>query len=494
MPKPLKDIDSTKEGRGGKGADKKTKTDAAATAEPDEAQVSLETAETGGSINRLTIEGQDYVLTFNDEFNGSTVSFWAGHGRGGIWSTSFSPHLDDLRYIEANGELQYYVDPDMDAFPDAFSLGGGSLTLTASALDAEQQQLAEGQPYSSGMIATEMSFATTSGYFEMGADVPAQTGLWSAFWLLPEDGDWSAEIDVFEVLGESADTLHTNLWAEGSPDAQYVTQTGAGEGFHTYGLYWDETVIRWYYDGALIRESENTVDEAMYLVCNLAVGGWAADPDATTDLTDGLSIDYVRVYELESSTSRNEAIEGGQFKSTKEKGGSDEAEVTYGSRWGDIIDAQAGDDTVYGKDGDDVISGGAGADKLFGQTGSDSLSGGAGTDHLVGGAGADRLAGGAGTDHLWGGSYGADGAADVFVFGAGSGKDYVHDYEAGLDRLDFGNLSGQVDLIMANSSDQGWAVKIDLAAAGGEAGDVIYLKDVALEDLTAADFGAGLFV
>ena len=454
---------------------------------PDEPLIS----DPNGSINSISIAGETYVLTFNDEFRGSAVSFWDGHGKGGLWSTSFSPHLDDTRFIAANNELQYYLDPDMTALPNPFDVGDGLLTITASALDAAQQTLAEGQSYSSGMIATEMSFGTDAGYIEMRADLPAQTGLWSAFWLMPVDDDWSAELDIVEVLGEDAGTLHTNVWDHGVPNPGYTQDTGAGEGFHDYGVYWDDSVIQWYFDDQLIRETANTIHEEMYLIINLAVGGWAEDPDATTDLSDGISVDYVRVYELETDPDRNARIDDGTFVSQELKGGTTGDDVINGSRWGDVVTAQDGADIVYGKEGDDALSGGAGDDRLYGQAGSDVLQGGDGNDHLSGGTGADRLTGGAGTDHLWGGT---DSTADVFVFGTGSGTDYVHDFEVGTDRIDLGDLSWQLDTVLSQLDDQGWATRIDLAAGGGASDDAVYLVGLSADQVTADIFETGLFV
>lgn len=75
----------------------------------------------------IDVDGEDYVLTFKDEFTGSTNTFFEGHGSGGIWATSFSPHLDDTRYITRNGEGQYYVDPSDDDLPNPFSVQGGQL-------------------------------------------------------------------------------------------------------------------------------------------------------------------------------------------------------------------------------------------------------------------------------------------------------------------------------------------------------------------------------
>lgn len=450
------------------------------------------TASNSSALNSLTIGGQSYVLTFNDEFNGSTAAYWTGHGKGGVWATSYSPHLDDSRTNSANGELQYYLDPGMEGLPDPFTVENGTLTIHASQLDSDQQVLADGLAYGSGMLSTEMSFATDSGYVEMSADIPDQTGFWSAFWMMPADGDWSSEIDIFEYLGATSDTVHTNLWDDGVPDAMQFSGAEVGDGFHTYGLFWDETIIRWTLDGETIRESANTVQEDMFLIINLSVGGWASDPDDSTDFSDGLSIDYVRVYELESDPNRNPAIEDGDFVGADLHSGTSGDDVINGSSWGDVVDGAEGHDTLYGDDGDDILAGGAGDDFVYGQADNDVLSGGAGSDEVVGGYGEDVLNGDAGTDHLWGGLYGADGSRDIFVFEIGTGTDYVHDYEAGLDRIDLSGFSSDWALISQCVSDAGWAAQLDLAALGGATDDQVYLVGCDALQLSAADFGFDL--
>lgn len=57
------------------------------------------TATPGKVSTTLQFDGQDYVLTFHDEFDSSSMRFWKGFGQGGVWATSFSPHMDDSRYL-----------------------------------------------------------------------------------------------------------------------------------------------------------------------------------------------------------------------------------------------------------------------------------------------------------------------------------------------------------------------------------------------------------
>lgn len=436
----------------------------------------------------ITLNGEDYVLTFNDEFNGTETSFWQGYGYGDIWATSYSPHLDDSRYIETNQELQYYVDPDSQDLTSPFTLGGGVITIHASELNPADQVLADGQLYSSGLLTTEMSFSMEGGYVEMRADLPDQQGFWSAFWMLPDDGDWSAEIDIFEVLGDTGGTVHTNIWDNGNPNEQAITGYDVGDGFHTYGLLWDSQTIQWMIDGQVVRTAANTVTEEMFLAMGLAVGGWAGDPDATTDFSDGMSIDYVRVYELESSNDRNEAIQDGQYVGKDKGKGSIYDDTVYGSRWDDILDGSDGNDVMYGRKGDDTMSGGSGDDKLYGKKDDDHLYGDEGADKLIGGSGEDVLHGGTGTDHLWGGVWAADGESDRFIFDDQTDKDFVHDFEVGIDKIDLSALGVDWATVDGMMYDYGWATKINMGQVTGDYGDMVYLMNTAKADLTEDDF------
>lgn len=443
----------------------------------------------------IQIDGQDYVLTFNEDFDAQNYYF--GHGGGGIWNTSYRPHLDDTRWISRNGEQQYYVDADDTALPQPFTISGGELTLNASELTPSQQALAAGQPYGSGLLTTELSFGLGAGYVEIRADVPDEQGLLSAFWLLPADGDWTSEIDVFEILGSDPTKLHTNVWNNGTGNQQTITTSDLSTGYHTYGLKWDDTTISWLLDGVVVRTTPNTVTEDMYLALSLMVGTtWTGDPDQTTDFTDGLKVDYLRVYELDSDPDRNDAIPVGQTEFIPQQiyDGTTGDDTLYGTHWSDMLTGHAGADQLHGRAGDDFLMGVTGADSLFGGAGNDILEGGSEDDQLVGGDGDDTLEGGEGTDHLWGGDFSAGSGADHFVFSTGSGKDYVHDFDTADDVIDLSSFATDWASLNPHLQDQGWATYLNLGHLGGAWTDMIFLIGVSANDLTAAnfDFGAGV--
>ena len=168
----------------------------------------------------------------------------------------------------------------------------------------------------------------------------------------------------------------------------------------------------------------------------------------------------------------------------------DEGNDNMGGGTGDdVMSGGTGDDKMRGGEGNDDMSGGSGKDYINAGTGDDVLSGGAGNDKLVGGAGSDTIEGGAGNDHMWGGNWWKDGSEDTFVVGAGGGKDMIHDFEAGTDKLDLSSYGLEFADIQNAMSDQGWATVIDLSQlTGGQTGDKLILKNVDAEELDESSF------
>ena len=78
----------------------------------------------------------------------------------------------------------------------------------------------------------------------------------------------------------------------------------------------------------------------------------------------------------------------------------------------DTISGNTGKDTIYGGNGNDILFGDAGDDKLYGENGNDTISGGYGKNTLTGGKG-----------------------KDIFIHNGGN--DFITDYKAGEDKIQF---------------------------------------------------------
>lgn len=147
-----------------------------------------------------------------------------------------------------------------------------------------------------------------------------------------------------------------------------------------------------------------------------------------------------------------DTLHGGAQNDTLVGGG--ERDLLYGDLDDDLIFGGTENDTIFG-DGlltapergvgadpskhadrifagrhDDLVFSGPGPDEVHGDQDSDTLYGGHENDTLDGGTGRDTLVGGPDDDRLTGGD-----DRDTFVFGSGSGKDVVTDFDPDRDRI-----------------------------------------------------------
>ncbi len=225
-----------------------------------------------------------YTLTFQDEFDGSTLDT-------GKWGRRFK-----WGQAVINNELQAYTD-------DQFAVASGILNIVGEEKSATYAGMT--MNYASGLIASVHH--QTYGYFEARMKFPKGQGLWPAFWLLGENGTQGVnEIDILEFLGHDVDTVYMTLhWGESysvghESDSTEYSGPDFSADFHTYAVDWQPDSIVWYIDGTE-RHSHSGLgvpSVEMYMIANLAIGGaWPGNPDGTTMFPANYAIDYIRAYQ-----------------------------------------------------------------------------------------------------------------------------------------------------------------------------------------------------
>jgi serralysin len=413
-----------------------------------------------------TIDISSFTLSFTDEFNDVSLQQY-----GGTWRTSYND--SDTGRLHGD-ELQIYVDYSylgLDINP--FSIVDGVLSIHAQAASDEVASIT-GQDYTSGMLSSRGTYSQTYGYFEIKCDAPEVAGTWPAFWLLPVNGTWPPELDVFETLGQDTSTVYTTAHTQqnGMHEMSGISSAIAAlsEGMHTYGVLWTAEQLVWYIDGVEVFRTDTPADmhEPMYMVTNLALGGWAGDVGSDFEGAD-YKVDYIKAYTLESTPYPN--IVKSDYSVTLDRVAN--GLVLTGAANSTGI-GNSLDNTLTGNSGNNVLDGGAGADTMAGGLGDDSytvdntgdvvteaansgtdrisasislalganienlvltgtanvngtgnslantLTGNAGNNVLDGGTGIDTLAGGLGDD-----TYIVDNSSDVITEWSSSGTDSV---------------------------------------------------------------------
>ena len=258
-----------------------------------------------------------FELVWFDEFNGTSLdmSKW-GYQTG----TQDQYGTATGASYWGNGEHQYYTQ-------DAVSVADGSLKITA------KRQAMGDRPYTSGRILTRDKASWTYGYFEAKIKSPTGSGMWPAFWMLPQPsapnsldnqyGGWpnNGEIDIMEAKGRLMNKVDTTIhFGQSWPNNQYLsgtaTLTSNIDQWHTYALEWTADYLAWFADGKQVYKLTNSqwwtpsssaasapFDKPFYILLNLAVGGTYdyisennyAQPDASFT-SASMYVDYVRVY------------------------------------------------------------------------------------------------------------------------------------------------------------------------------------------------------
>jgi len=231
----------------------------------------------------LRAAGPEWELTFVDDFDHPALD-----------KRKWNPR--DPWEVVRNQELQAYVS-------NSFSIEKGVLqilcTRTPAVYDGARRR------YSSGMMTTAGKFSQKYGKFEIRCKVPRGKGLWPAFWMLPDPPAWPPEIDILEILGHEPKRVHLTLhWphpdnpkTQSLSNGSHFTGPDFSADFHTFGIEWEKGEIRWYVDGTeRHRATQNVPDVAMFLMINLAVGGWAGEPDPQTIFPASFEIDYVKAW------------------------------------------------------------------------------------------------------------------------------------------------------------------------------------------------------
>jgi hypothetical protein len=156
------------------------------------------------------------------------------------------------------------------------------------------------------------------GYFEMRAKLPKGQGIWPAFWLT---NDSTLEIDAMEMLGHEPNKVYMTLHRNGS-QVQGRSYTGPdySAGFHTFGVDWQPTYVKWYLDGVLAATYSGAMpSDPLYICLNTAVGGaWPGSPTASTAFPVEYNVDYVRVYDTKPTAATTLVASADAYSVTKD--------------------------------------------------------------------------------------------------------------------------------------------------------------------------------
>ena len=242
---------------------------------------------------------EKFELVFSDEFNDSKINPFK-------WNVQDGFYRDRGEFI-------------LRAFDDQVEEREGHLFIYY------QKDPSRANTYLAGRMDSRGKYAPTYGFLECRMHMVKPNGHQTAFWMMPEgngmrvpdgvDGTANdgAEIDIIE--GNKTNTFSCGLhWdgygADRRSNGQSISMPGYhDEEYHTIGLEWTDTYLRFYFDGEVVREISNPIlipHVAQYLYFSGSMWGNSTWPDGNTlenefiqnGGVDAAYLDYVRVYKL----------------------------------------------------------------------------------------------------------------------------------------------------------------------------------------------------
>jgi hypothetical protein len=194
----------------------------------------------------------------------------------------------------------YLVNPLVAPSLNPFSMAGGNLDIAAFSAPAGIDPDALGdKPNVSGMLTTYSSFAQQYGYFEVRAELPSTPGVMSAFWLLPADGSWPPEVDVFEIPGVNPTSMLMTVHSQDYSIPTLATVANTSTGFHDFAVDWEPDTITWYFDGTQVAQAATPPDlnQPMYMLLDTMTGvPGSRDGQPTGSFSDAMQVQWVHVF------------------------------------------------------------------------------------------------------------------------------------------------------------------------------------------------------
>ena len=262
------------------------------------------------SVSFQPTESAEYELVFSDEFNqpdGSRFdeSKWMSCERqGATWN----------RWLADRPEVHFIND--------------GKLVCRAVPNPYQDE---DPVPMITGGVKSQGKFAFTYGKVECRALSNPWIGNFPAIWMMPEDKSlgWPScgEIDIWEVIDTEERSYHTihshwtyDLGKKNNPQSSFNTAVKLDR-YHTYGLEWDATSLKWYVDGKLVgtytKSTDSSVlnqgqwpfDKHFHLILNQSVGNGAWAANADVNHVYETTFDWIRVYQKKGQQNLNGTVD-----------------------------------------------------------------------------------------------------------------------------------------------------------------------------------------
>lgn len=243
----------------------------------------------GTPAQKAKLDLSGYRLTFDENFSSLDIS-------------AYGPNTRWIAHTPWNGDFGDAVF-DNPGPKGPFSIGPNGLTITA-------REDANGK-WHSGLLCSKSAsgagprgFAQQYGYFEMRAKLPADRGVWPAFWLVSASGKPPApELDVIEFYGGFPSNYRSteHVWRDNRDDLGLGHLVTVPKGilasqFNDFGILIEPDTTTFYFNRIAYWSTPTlpAFRQPMSVIVDLALGGgWPIDKLTSPQV---MQVQYIRAY------------------------------------------------------------------------------------------------------------------------------------------------------------------------------------------------------
>lgn len=254
-------------------------------------------------------DGSEWTMVWNDEFDGRELdkSKWAY--RLSMMGKRHPAWTDRGVHIDGNSNVVFtLIEEDGKPVSSQLQTGFNFMDEPTEETKFENDHL----QWNIGKL-RESLYTHCFGYYECRCKLQSKNGWWSAFWIQSpiigaslDPSYTGTEIDIMECFSPGDIAAHNAFSGGYGLDMTRFSaggRKGLDDGFHRFGLMWDETGYTFYIDG----EEDGHIDKLIsrcpefILISTEAQGyrhaGHTPTKEAYDAIGDKFTVDYVRVFD-----------------------------------------------------------------------------------------------------------------------------------------------------------------------------------------------------
>lgn len=265
--------------------------------------------EVAGHEPSMLPEGREWKLVWSDEFDGNELDRSKWDFRMSMMGVSWPAWTDQGVHLDGESNVVFTL-MEKDG-----RMVSSQLQTGYNFMDQPTIPTVFGEDHLQWNIGKlkESKFLHQYGYYECRCRLQQKDGWWSAFWIQSpiigaslDPAESGSEIDVMECFKPGLIHRHNAFTGGYGQDMRRASVGGMEvdpEGYHTFGLLWDETGYTFYVDGVEDGHIDQLVSKRPeFILISTEVKGYRYQDhqpvaEAKAAKGDTFVVDYVRVFD-----------------------------------------------------------------------------------------------------------------------------------------------------------------------------------------------------